>query len=209
MNFVYDIILNFSCNNLYYDFYEWKSDDILINVKKIPILKVSSNTLNDFINYEIEVNKDFLNNVCGKSLVSKKEQNKYLYICLLSNSDKTIGVRFSRNGKMIGISSLIIDEEKDCNESILNNKLNNIKYKKNKKVGNKYILRDDFFKKEYLKKEIIEIYKHNSVNKLRYLYYEYFNKECDNSYDMYKELINSLNNYDDRHNYLYKLLKVI
>ena len=33
MNYIYDIVLNF--NKDYYEFYEWKKSDKVINVKKI------------------------------------------------------------------------------------------------------------------------------------------------------------------------------
>ena len=35
MDYIYDIVLNFHEN--YYEFYEWKSSDKIINVKKITI----------------------------------------------------------------------------------------------------------------------------------------------------------------------------
>ena len=45
MDYVYDIVLNFQTT--YYDFYEWKSTDNIINIKKLPIYKIT--------------NKDYLN----------------------------------------------------------------------------------------------------------------------------------------------------
>ena len=67
MNYIYDIILNFTSN--YFDFYEWKNEDILINFKKIPLFHVNSDVINDFIYYDIEVDKSFLNSIKGRSLV--------------------------------------------------------------------------------------------------------------------------------------------
>ena len=34
MEYIYDIVLNF--NDCYYEFYEWKSTDKIINIKRIP-----------------------------------------------------------------------------------------------------------------------------------------------------------------------------
>ena len=37
MEYVYDIVLNFM--DKYYDYYEWKKKDRIINIKKIPLFK--------------------------------------------------------------------------------------------------------------------------------------------------------------------------
>ena len=40
MDYIYDIVLNFQNN--YYEFYEWKPTDKIINVKKILVYKVNN-----------------------------------------------------------------------------------------------------------------------------------------------------------------------
>ena len=40
MDYIYDIVLNFQSN--YYEFYEWKTTDKIINVKKILVYLVSN-----------------------------------------------------------------------------------------------------------------------------------------------------------------------
>ena len=40
MDYIYDIILNFQNN--YYEFYEWKKEDKIINIKKILVYKISN-----------------------------------------------------------------------------------------------------------------------------------------------------------------------
>ena len=45
MDYIYDIVLNFQNN--YYDFYEWKSSDKVINVKKILVYKINNQ---DYLN---------------------------------------------------------------------------------------------------------------------------------------------------------------
>ena len=207
MNFIYDIILNFTSNDIYYDFYEWKNDDNLVNFKKIPIFHVDSNFIDNFIYSEVVVDREFLKSIKGLTLVNKKLQNKYLHVCLLSNGFKTIGVRFNSKGKKIGISSMLIDEEYDCNQKALKIKKMKFAYKNNSIFNNKYILRDDYYKKKYLRKEIKKIYKNNNYSKLRYLYYDFFNELSDNYSFMYKKLINSLDNYTYKHNCLYNILK--
>ena len=48
MSYVYDLVLNFNGDLM--DFYEWKKDDSLCHIKRINIIKVDSNTYNDFYN---------------------------------------------------------------------------------------------------------------------------------------------------------------
>ena len=43
MDYIYDIVLNFQ--NEYYDFFEWKSTDKVINIKKILVKFLISITL--------------------------------------------------------------------------------------------------------------------------------------------------------------------
>lgn len=206
MNYLYDIILNFTDTNLYYDFYEWKQDDKLINIKKIPVFKVDKKIISEFINYNIKVDKSFLKKIEGKAILSKKD--KYDYICLLSNTEKTIGVCFDNNGKLLYISSMLIDEENDANtlsKKLTNNK---ITYKKNKKnIINYTMLREDYIKRLFIEKKIKNIYNNQNFNELKYLYFEIFNK-IDNDYNsMYKDMINGLNSYvDEKYNSLYEVL---
>ena len=45
MNYIYDIVLNF--NKEYYYFFEWKKNDSIINIKKIPCFLIDNNTLHN------------------------------------------------------------------------------------------------------------------------------------------------------------------
>ena len=48
MDYIYDIVLNFQNN--YYEFYEWKTTDKIINVKKILVYLVSNQ---DYLNLKV------------------------------------------------------------------------------------------------------------------------------------------------------------
>ena len=56
MDYIYDIVLNF--HESYYEFYEWKSTDKIINLKKIPIYKVSTKTYLDIKNNTTIIDKE-------------------------------------------------------------------------------------------------------------------------------------------------------
>ena len=52
MDYIYDIVLNF--NDDYYEFYEWKQEDKIINIKKIPIYKIPTNKYLDITTISVE-----------------------------------------------------------------------------------------------------------------------------------------------------------
>ena len=39
MNYIYDLVLNFSENERILEFYEWMKEDVLSTVAKIPIIR--------------------------------------------------------------------------------------------------------------------------------------------------------------------------
>ena len=61
MIYIYDIILNF--NKDYYEFFQWKKSDKILNVKKIPAFKVSDSDLYNFKHNDVIVDKDFISKI--------------------------------------------------------------------------------------------------------------------------------------------------
>ena len=59
MIYIYDILVNFSKKEPY-DFYEWNKDDEVINIKKIKLVRVTTKTLKELLEYESNIEKDFL-----------------------------------------------------------------------------------------------------------------------------------------------------
>ena len=130
MNYIYDIIVNFTDINLFYDSYEWKNNDHLINVRKAPIFKFSTNVIEDFINYKIKINKSFLKKINNQFILFKKDKINISYLAILSNGEKSIAISIDSDGYIIYKSSLLLDEEMEANRIV--SKLNNyeIKYLK-------------------------------------------------------------------------------
>ena len=52
MTYIYDIVLNF--NNDFYEFYEWDKNDNLTLIKKIPLIKVESDFLDQVFNLKLK-----------------------------------------------------------------------------------------------------------------------------------------------------------
>lgn len=210
MSFVYDILLNFSNCKKMFDFYEWEENDNLINVKKIPIIRVSSDILIDIYNYKIKFSDKFLNRIENIATVYKQYKNNYKYLVVLSDCNRAIALNISSNGMVKNKSNLLLDEEEEVLFIAEKLELDSVEYKKLQKE------QYDFFKsrkqqekKEFLLKEIRKLYDNNSYDKLKYLYFEYFDKIEDDIKKVYSELIDSFDDINDKHETLYELLKLV
>lgn len=200
MNYIYDVILNFT-NNYYYELYEWDKKDNLLNFKKIPIFYVNNTVIEDFINYIIKIDKKMLRMIENQSIVSKKEKINHLYSMIISNGKKSIGVEFDKNGISKYKSAMLLDEEEDVNRIAINNKLSIIKYTK-LSFNKKKLLRQEAYKKELIVKELRKIYNQKEYGKLKYIYYEINNKIL-NDYDLiFNNLINSIDNNINKYDFL-------
>ncbi len=207
MIFIYDILLNF--NNDLYEFYEWNKNDIILHIKRIPLIKVNTELIYDLVNKKIKINDSLLNLIYNKTELFNRK-NKYIkYSCLLSDGYKVIGILMSDNGEVMKISDLLLDESIETIN--ISNKCNlvNIAYNiiDNKNVDN-FLTRKELCIKKYLLKEFNNIYKENNFNKLKYLYFEYFNKTSDDIDIVYEDLIKSLTDINSNHIRIYNLLNM-
>ncbi len=206
MTYIYDIILNFTDLNLFYEYYEWKNTDNLINVRKAPIIKVSKDVFNDFINYKVKVSKTFLNKIKNQSLLFRKDKNDISYLVIISNKEKSIGISFNEEGYIEYKSALLIDEEDEANRIVAKMLETSIKYLKCSKINNINMLRDDIIKKDILFKEIKKLYKNKRFSHLKYYYYELFD-EIENDEDkIYSKFIECLNSDATDYNLFYKVI---
>lgn len=209
MNYIYDVLLNFTNPKRVYDFFEWELNDTIINIKKVPVIKVSKEMLLDIFNYKVKVDKSFLKTIEGLAIVYKQSKKKFKYLSILSDGAKSLGVSFNDNGIVEYRSSMLLDEEEEA--SFIADKLSveKIDYKKLEEYKkDTFVTRKEEEEKDFLVKEINFLYDTNDLEKLKYLYIEYFDKKEDSIEQIHKELIDSLNDIDERHNILYNLLKL-
>ena len=173
MEYIYDIILNFQ--NEYYDFYEWLPTDNIINVKKIPIYKISYRDYLNIRNNEVTIEKNTL-----------PKTNKMF---LLTSGIEIIGIIIDNKGKVIKKSSLLFEEADDILEDKDELKVINIKYIINKRNNNKNISRINKEKKKYVDNYFKRIDKIKNKYNLKYLYYDIYNIDEDNFDKIYNILI--------------------
>jgi len=207
MIYIYDILVNFNRSELY-DFYEWNSEDEIINIKKIKLIRINSDTLDDLLNYNCVVDNDILIKINSTCELYNKYKNKlYNYTCLLSDGNRVIAFNFDKEGNTIFRSKLLLDEEEEIATLVSNLDIYDIKYKKIKKVKERnFLTRKESIIYNYLLNEIKSSYNEKEYSKLKYLYQEYFDKDSDSKINMCNELLDSLKNINTRHKEIYELL---
>ena len=199
MNYIYDIVLNFHEN--YYNFFEWNRTDKIKNIYKISIYRISDNDLIDLKYNQIKVSDSFINKIKEDNPKNKK------IICLVSNTKTTIGLLFDNSGNLLKRSSLLFEEETEANNISKTLPITKIEYQQNNKVNQTNIIRIEKEKKELLETFIKDL---TDEYTLKYLYYEYFNEECDNLSTIKKILLKELDSeWSLKKNNLYQIINLL
>lgn len=211
MKFIYDILLNL--NDRLYEFYEWDTDDDIEYFKKIPLFKLEAEAYKNIEIGSIIDDRKFLDSIYNISEIYDNKRVRLVnYVCLFTNGKDVIGTLLNKNGKVIMVSKLYIDEEVEVldvaynmNETPLSIINGNII-----KIENNYFLtRAEERKKTFLTKELNELYTNRNIVKLKYLYYECSNEIADDLDIIYDRIRSFLNNeWNDRHEELYNLVRL-
>ena len=180
MNYVYDIYLNF--NDIAYDFFEWDKNDKITHIKKIPIYKVSTDNFKLILNNKVKFNNLFVKKIYNKTDLFKKE--KIEYSVLICNNDNIIAVLLNKEGVCIKKSFLFIDEELEVLDEVKDIEKEDINIEVISKLKIILKTRNDIKIDNFINKEINNI----DINKLKYIYYELFNKKDNFDYDIKKKL---------------------
>lgn len=210
MDFIYDILVNFNENEIY-EFYEWNKKDNVEHIKKIPIFKINSSTLKDFKNNNIKVDKSFLVKIKNKTEIFSNKNIDYIeYAAIFTDGSDLVILEFSKNGEYLLKSSMLLDELEDTllESEIL--KEIEIKYILiEKKVKNKFLTRREKYIYDYINKELNYLIKYKKNEKLKYLYYEWYNKKSENINSIIKKLLDILNQeFCSKHTSLFELIKL-
>ena len=208
MTYIYDLVLNF--NNEFYEFYEWNKDDNLYHIKKINFIKVNVNTYNDILSKKIKFNDDLLLSIFNKCEYFENRGVKEIpYAVLITDSYRVIGLMLDLNGYIVKYSSLLLEEEEDVLDISNRLPITKLDYQIETDINNNDLLtRFEKHVIKYIKKDLNICYKENNLSKLKFLYYEYFNKNCNDINKIYRTLIKELDNLNEKHYNLYNLIKL-
>lgn len=203
MNYIYDIILNF--NEEFYDFYEWNNNDNVINVRKIPVLKVDENTYVSLRNNKIQVSMETIDSL-KKNFSLYNEKIEGNIICLITNGMSAFGVMFNNNGYLIKRSGMLFDEEEEVIDESENIKEVKIDFIKNEKQKSNNISRIVKEKQKFIKDYISSL---DDELTLKYIYYDYFEKEEDKN-NIKEILLSEINSeWNSKLSKLYDLTKLL
>ena len=192
MNYYYDCLLNWNEQEAY-EFYEWNDYEYIKLIKKIPLVKVKHKVLLDFIQNSVKVDKEFLEMIKDKTLVSDKKNFKRIeYASLFTDTKNVIALEFNEEGLSISRSNLLIDDDLNILEVIYGIKETTFNYEIIKKIEMNQTLRQEKEAKKLILLEINNLYQNKEIDKLKYLYYEY-KKENINDIDyIYEQIKNDL-----------------
>lgn len=187
MKYIYDIILNF--NERLYEFYEWKDTDNIEYIKKIPIVKVTDKVFSDLKNNEVIVEEKFIKEIYNRCEVyTDYGIERINYACLFCVDDGVIALEFNSNGKSIYISDMCIDEMIDILEYVKKLTVYDLDYKLSIMHQKYLVTREEESMINFIKREISSISKSENIDKLRYIYYECFNRKEENVSKIFLDL---------------------
>lgn len=204
MHYIYNLITNFF--ETYYDFYEWDKTDNFTHFKKIPIKKINKKNYLDILNNQIKISNKLLLDIKNKAEIYKNKQEKNYYI-LLTNGKDIIALKFDKEGINIKRSSICIDDELDILTLIKKMKTTKIEYKIIKKLKIQLQTRKNIDINNYLITELKKLSIEKDLDKIKYLYYECFNKIEKNPVIAIKKLLKSKENKEIKEK-LYNYLKL-
>lgn len=209
MNYVYDVLLNF--NKELYDFFDWNSSDIISHIRKILLFRVNNQVMNNLKNNYIMINQDFLTKISNRTEMFTSQNVKIInYACLFTNGLEVIALKFDKNGLVMHKSRLLVDEEEEVLDSINDLEEYDLKYKVlNSMPINYFKTRKEREIEKFIDKKLKEI-TNDDTEKLRYLYYECFNKREDNIDKIILKINTELkNNWDSFYDKVYNFFKLI
>ena len=204
MNYIYDIVLNF--NKELYEFFEWKDDDNLINIRKIPLIKINDDDFVSLLYNKIKIEKLVLDTFKKKFSLYSEEINGNV-ICIVTNGQRAMGVMFDQLGNLIGKSAMLLDEEEEVLEESENLEETKLLYEINKtQQVNIKLSRVEIEKKQYIENFLNAI---DDIKILKYIYFDYFDMEAEKE-DIKKILLMELEKkWDNNLNRLYTLTQTL
>lgn len=205
MNYIYDILINLQ--RKLYDFYEWNISDDITHVRKTPIFKVKTEQLLDLRSNKVVLDSNLLKRINNRTEIFTNHNVKVMrYVALFSDGNDVIVIEFDDKGEKIRSSKLLVDEEIEVLEVVDNIDLSEINYQ---------ILESENNNQSRTRKEnkiydyiIRQLTKENYI-KLKYLYYDCFEKEEDDINKIISDIKYELdNNWKNIYEQVYSFFKL-
>lgn len=202
MNYIYDIHLNF--NKMYFDFYEWSDKDEILHIKKIPIIRTSTNIFKSIVSNKIKLDTESFKCIKNKTELINKDIK--ITGLILTDNKNICALKFDNYGNKIMMSSFNLDDEYNILHNSNKLKEETLNFKIIRKINYIFETRKEVVQKNYLLKTISTL----PFDTLKYIYYECFDKEENDNQIMQKNIIKQIkqNNFTIN-NKIYNILKPI
>lgn len=206
MNFYYEIKLNFNDSNLF-KFYEWSKNDKLDLIKKIPLIKVKTSLFKEICLNNFKISEEIFNYISGRTIC--KDNIKIDNACIFCDTKNCIAIEFNKNRESISRSSLLLEDENNICEISYSLKYKDIEIETLNEIECTHEFRQETKIKNTIIKEILELYKNKDVNKLKYLYYEWFNENEMNLDIIVKNMLKDIKKeFKSVHYEIYNIIKM-
>ena len=200
MNYIYDIYLNF--RDIPYDFYDWNKNDTIIHIKKAPIFLINVDNFQNIVNHNIKLDKNLFKYVHNRTELYKKD-SKNISCALFTDKNNIIALLFNDDGSSIKRSLLVVDEELEILDNLDDIDEIELEYKAINKIEYYTETRKQAKIKEYIKNELNLC----SEDRLKYIYFECFNK-YENNINKIKNVIKNAFEKKDNYQKLYYTFKL-
>lgn len=188
MIYIYDILLNLRQMDEGLEFYEWKEDDLIEHIKKVPLFKVSKTLIEDLFTNKLQLDITILPKIRNKAICYFNGESKQIpYLVLLSDGRKCFAIELDNKGNTLYKSSLLLDEEEEVLEMTEELVELPIGYKKTKIKNNKdQLTRFEKDNQKFLLRELEKI--KDNKEEINYLYEEYFDNNLTSIEDKFNTL---------------------
>ncbi len=203
MIYIYDILLNLRQIDEGLEFYEWKEDDLIEHIKKVPLFKVSKTLIEDLFTNKLQLDITILPKIRNKAICYFNGETKQIpYLVLLSDGRKCFAIELDNKGNTLYKSSLLLDEEEEVLEMTEELVELPIGYKKTKIKNNKdQLTRFEKDNQKFLLRELEKI--KDNKEEINYLYEEYFDNNLTSIEDKFNTLKDNV--YIGSNNYIKEL----
>ena len=203
MIYIYDILLNLRQMDEGLEFYEWKEDDLIEHIKKVPLFKVSKSLIEDLFTNKLQLDITILPKIRNKAICYFNGETKQIpYLVLLSDGRKCFAIELDNKGNTLYKSSLLLDEEEEVLEMTKELVEMPIGYKKTKIKNNKdQLTRFEKDNQKFLLRELEKI--KDNKEEINYLYEEYFDNNLTSIEDKFNTLKDNV--YIGSNNYIKEL----
>lgn len=188
MIYIYDILLNLRQIDDGLEFYEWREDDLIEHIKKVPLFKVSKTLIEDLFTNKLQLDITILPKIRNKAICYFNGETKQIpYLVLLSDGRKCFAIELDNKGNTLYKSSLLLDEEEEVLEMTEELVEMPIGYKKTKIKNNKeQLTRFEKDNQKFLLRELEKI--KDNKEEINYLYEEYFDNNLTSIEDKFNTL---------------------